>query len=207
MAKSILPDSISKALHLKVLDEMVETRFADLDTNCVLINLIDSVPSPALPFLAIQFNVSGYKGWKFADTEQKQRDLLKRAIELNRYKGTPYGIKEALKLAGVIGAIQIQERVTLTYNGDLTYNGVGFYGNHWAYFRVLIGVANLNGLSLNDVREVVLEYKNARSWLIDVSYFQDLSDTITAVDSKVSEIANEISEVVTITDGLNTRII
>jgi phage tail P2-like protein len=201
---TILPNSVAVASHIKTLDIMSADRLADINLGLVLVNLIDTAPVEALPFLAIQFNLSGYKGWKFADTEQKQRDLLKRAIELNRYKGTPYGLRQALIMAGVIGDIEIRERLVLRHNGEFYHNGIGFYGNHWAYFRVLIDVANLGGISLEDLQGVIKEYKGARNWLLDVTYKQAHRDQIEISDDILINITVPHSDRVHVTDSMNT---
>lgn len=207
MVNTILPASISKAAHLKALDVMAGERLTDINIGVVMVNLIDTAPVAALPFLAQQFNILGYKGWKFADTEQKQRDLLKRAIELHRYKGTPYGIKTALAMAGVVGAVEIRERVTLKHNGEFFYNGIGHYGHHWAYFRVLIDIANLNGLSIEDIKGVVNEYKNVRSWLLDVTYYQKLESGVGVSESLIQGVVNIFSDKVEASDSLNNTVI
>jgi phage tail P2-like protein len=178
MAKKFLPNSIAKAPHIDALEKLAADRLEDIDIGLVSLYLIDNAPVVALPYLAAQFNLLGYKGWRFADTEQKQRDLIKQAIELHRYKGTPYGLKQALTLCGVIGAIEIQERTVIRYNGEINYDGLGYYGNHWAYFRVLIDAANVGGLSMTDIKGVIAEYKGARNWLLSVGYKQYLRDTV-----------------------------
>jgi len=205
--QTVLPHSVAVATHIKILDTMAADRVAAIDMGVVLVNLIDTAPVEALPFLAIQFNLSGYKGWKFADTEQKQRDLLKQAIELNRYKGTPYGLKQALIMAGVIGDIEIRERMVLRYNNQFDHSGIAYYGNHWAYFRVLIDVANLGGVSLEDLHGVIYEYKNARSWLIDVSYKQSITDTVGVSDDLKGTIRVSITDRVYVDDDLSSALV
>lgn len=207
MVNTVLPASISKAAHLKALDVMAGERLTDINIGVVMVNLIDTAPVAALPFLAQQFNILGFKGWKFADTEQKQRDLLKRAIELHRYKGTPFGIKTALAMAGVVGAVEIRERVTLKHNCEFFYNGIGYYGHHWAYFRVLIDIANLNGLSIEDIKGVVNEYKNVRSWLLDVTYYQKLESGVGVSESLIQGVVNIFSDKVEASDSLNNTVI
>ena len=75
----------------KVFDELF-TRFQDLDTDVLLVYLIDSVNESALVHLAEQFHIMGNEGWLQTRNEAEKRDLIKRAIEIHRYKGTKYAL-------------------------------------------------------------------------------------------------------------------
>jgi P2-related tail formation protein len=68
--------------------------------------------------------VTGYRGWLLADTEAQKRELLKVAIELHRYAGTPFAIEKALQSVGFIGATIIENPVALfRYDGLFNYDG------------------------------------------------------------------------------------
>src|ERR1700752_76083 len=118
---SILADSISYLSHLAAFDLLVKNRFSDLELDKLLVYLIDTVDSDAIPYLAEQFDVLGYKGFRLANTETDQREIIKRSIELHRYKGTLWAVREALTSIGFGNAI-IVEHVE----------------DHWAKFRVTI---------------------------------------------------------------------
>jgi len=181
MADSVLPDILRKEDHIRILDEMAAERIEDLDLSVILVYLIDNAPAEALPALAVQFNVLGYKGWKFATTDAMKRDLLKKAIEIHRYKGTPWSIEEALKTIGVTGTIGIQEGIYYFYDGFKIHDGTITYGgNGWAIFRVLISAVNLTNFNVDDLKKIILEYKNVRSHLEDVSLAYDFAETITS---------------------------
>jgi len=180
---NILASGVSNIEHIAAFDAMVEQRFANLDIEAVLIYLIDTVNASALPSLAAQFDVLGYKGYGLAQTEQQKRNVIKRAIELHRYKGTPWSIKEALKAIGYYNAT-IDERLVnpIYYDGTFNHNGSQFYGpGHWADFRVKIDIGNDMGVtdqSASDAVKLILEYKNVRSRLRDVSYMANLTEYI-----------------------------
>lgn len=181
MGNNIQANSIKKFPHLAAFDTVMRERFELLDFSVLMVYLIDSVPASALPFLAEQFDVLGYKGWKFADTEQKQRTLIKKAIELHRFKGTPWSIREALKIVGFDNTV-IKERIqSNTYNGDWNHNGTIYYNApHWATFRVIIDATQYGVLTTQQIADVIAlvnEYKNARSQLLDVSMGYYLDDT------------------------------
>jgi P2-related tail formation protein len=116
----------------------------------------------------------------------QQRELIKSAIELHRFKGTPWSIKEALRRIGFGGA-QILEGVgqyhdaTFYRNGTVTYSGA----NNWACFRVIFDLGNVKGINsaqTADLIALINEYKNARSRLVDLSFQKNIEDTATMVD-------------------------
>jgi|GEM_PF-5575042 len=82
--------------NIEALNELID-RLGNLDLTSLLIYIIDHVHESALPHLAWQFHI---EGWELAKTVEDKRNLIKRAIELHKYKGTLYGIKIACALAG-----------------------------------------------------------------------------------------------------------
>ena len=188
---NILASGVSNIDHIAQFDAMVEQRFANLNIEAVLIYLIDTVNASALPSLAAQFDVLGYKGYGLAQTEQQRRDVIKKAIELHRYKGTPWSIKEALKAIGYYDAT-VHERLVnpIYYDGTFNHNGSQFYGpGHWADFRVTIDLGNDMGVTAQtaaDAVKLILEYKNVRSRLRDVSYQASLIEYVTDIQEEVT---------------------
>jgi len=189
--KTVLPDSISRFDDIKDLDLMAADSISKLDLSPLIMYLIDYAPVEALPALAAQFNVLGYKGWKFATTDTQRRALIKNAIEIHRYKGTPWSIKEALKTIGITGTITITEGIYHFYDGNSLHNGgITYGGNGWAAFRVSIDINNLVNFNLTDVEKIILEYKNARSWLEDVSLLIEFVELLPPTESNTFGIFN-----------------
>src|SRR5687768_14055463 len=114
-----LADSIAHIPHLAAFDLLVKKRFSELELDKLLIYLIDTVQADAIPYFAEQFDVLGYKGFRLAHNEADQRAIIKKSIELHRFKGTLWAVKEALKAVGYGDAV-IEEHVD----------------GHWAKFRV-----------------------------------------------------------------------
>lgn len=170
--KNILASAISNVEHLAAFDTMAAKRFSDLQLDKLLVYLIDIVDVSALPFLADQFDVLGYKGMRLATTEAQQREVIKRAIELKRYAGTPWAIEEALKAIGYPNAELIENA------------GTGDTG--WAQFRINLNIGD-KGLSASEIDELIQMiniYKNKRSHLLDLTYQIDYNDeAITITDS------------------------
>ena len=178
---SILADSIQGIPHLAAFDLLVKQRLTGLELDTLLVYLIDTVEADGLPYLAAHFDVLGYKGLRLATNEQEQREIIKKAIELHRYKGTLWAVREALSSIG-FGDVLIEEHVS----------------NHWAKFRITIDLGNrsVNVLEIEELVKMVTEYKNARSHLEDISYtvtFLDDSVTITDDLSDAEAVDNDDS--------------
>lgn len=167
---SILASALLNYPHLVAFDRMVKERFSGIALDVLLVYLIDTVPAASLPFLAEQFDVLGYKGWKLAKTEMEQRELIKRSIELHRYKGTVWAVKEAIKTIGYPDA-ELIEHVQTGQNG-------------WATFRILLaaGDKKISAGEIEELKKMVNCYKNARSHLADLSYTIDFFDAISLLD-------------------------
>lgn len=163
----ILADSISSLPHLAAFDLMVRQRFSELEMDKLLIYLIDTVDEDALPYLAAQFDVLGFKGYELAHSVAEKREVVKRAIELHRYKGTVWAVKEALKNIGYPSAV-ITEHV----------------GGHWARFKVTVNLGNnpVNVSTIADLVRMIGEYKNTRSWLHEISFSLTLDDAVELED-------------------------
>lgn len=170
--QNILPDPL-RVHHIEAFDLLCAQRLDNLQLDALLIYLIDSVNSQALYYLAVQFDLLGYKGWKLADTDSKKRALIKSAIDLHRYKGTIYAIKKALSALGYPNAI-ITEHV-----------------GHWATFKLQLNIGNniLNPQAIADIAAVVNEYKNVRSHFFGIEFeirFDDDMITITDMGHEAS---------------------
>lgn len=178
-----IASGISHIPHLAAFDDMVKARFESLDLSPLLMYVVDTAPADALFYLASQFDVLGWKGWNLAASDADRRALIKRAIELHRYKGTIWAIKEAVRSVGFTDC-KVIEHVGLDYNGAVTYDGsVNYSGGHWANFRVKIGIGDDITIDVSLVElatRLVLEYKNARSVLVDLTFVTTFTDPISA---------------------------
>jgi len=184
---NILASGISREEHLAAFDEMVEARLANIDVEAVLIYLIDTVNASALPILAEQFDVLGIKGFGLVQTEEEQREVIKKAIELHRFKGTPWSIKEALKAIGYFDAEIIEGFADdiIFYDGTYNHNGTQLYGpGHWADFAVILDIGSTQGITAQTAAAAValiMEYKNVRSRLRYVAYQATINEVLTGV--------------------------
>jgi phage tail P2-like protein len=182
---NVLAKSVSVP-HIKVFEDMFARQLANVDMSVVLMNMIDTCPADALPFLAYQFDVEGYKGMKWADTEQKQRDLIKKAIELHRFKGTRWAVAESLKVLGYDDVLVEDHLPGNIYDGTHYYNGgINYDSPHWAMFRVIIYIASnftWDNTLYPDIITLVNEYKNVRSHLLYIAAGDRQTESVPATD-------------------------
>lgn len=168
---NILADSIAYLPDLAAFDLMFKDRLDNIGLENALVYLIDTVDASALPYLAKQFDVLGFKGLMLATTIQQTRDIIKQAIALHRYKGTPWAVRQAL--------------VSIGYGDAVLTEGVEGY---WANFSISLelGGQPLGPNEINNIVGMVNEYKNTRSWLSAVEYSFALDDTLGNSDDSFS---------------------
>ena len=170
---SVLADSIKDVPHLLQFDLLAKKRLDALQLDALLVYLIDTVDASAIPYLAAQFDVLGYKGLKLATTDEQRRDVIKRAIELHRFKGTVWAVKEALRNIG--------------YPDIVLTEHVGAGATGWAVFRLELNAGD-NVVSedmIGEIVKMVTEYKNVRSHFEDISYQIVFGDEVVFTDSSV----------------------
>lgn len=161
---------ISGVPHLAAFVNVAESMYFDIDLSKILVYLIDQAPADTLPFLAEQFDVLGYKGWLFADTDTKKRALLKKAIVLHKKKGTPWAIREALKAIGYVDVEIIEGAGGIQYDGTVDHDGTQDYGggSSWANFIVRVTIDASLGDDEAIITNVVNAYKREACNLIGV---------------------------------------
>lgn len=185
MGKLLAP-SISKAPHLAAFDSMSADRFQDINLSPMLVYMIDTVPAVALNDLLDQFDLMGYKGARFITTDQEKRDLIKKGIELKRYAGTAWSIKEALKLIGVTDVEFFNVPYDFYYDGVFNYDGSQGYGQtSWATFIIKINAATFPTITsqiLEDIIGLVNQYKPQTRKLLGVVGFGLLYNGVATYD-------------------------
>jgi hypothetical protein len=96
--KDLYPPNLQGFNNLDALSGSIDEVFSiQKDIDKLLVYIIDRVDASALDFLAWQFHLEGYQ---FATTDAQKRAMIKKAIELHKYKGTPYALKNAAIMAG-----------------------------------------------------------------------------------------------------------
>ena len=81
--KNVIASAISDNELARAFSEMVADRWDNWDLSEFLPYLVDTVAPSALPYLADQFDIDGLQGFGMAETEQQQRDIIKKSIALH----------------------------------------------------------------------------------------------------------------------------
>ncbi len=171
-SKNVIASSLSTNELAKAFSELVANRWDNWDLSPYMVNLVDICASPALPYLADQFDIDGLRGFAMASDEQQQRELIKRSIALHRFLGTPWAIREACRTVG-FPVIVLEEGVTAIPSGPTS-------PDDWARFQVLVEADNGRHITEEEARKLrifVESYKNERSHLVSLGFFQGLVDS------------------------------
>ena len=139
MAKQ-LPPALAGDERFALLCELLDETFASLDLAAMAVYLVDQVKPSLLPTLAEQFSLLDEAAWLLAESEDARRNLIKNSVTLHRYKGTPWAIKEIVRLLGFGEATLMEGLGGLTYDGQATFNGLRVYGDtgSWPVYRVFL---------------------------------------------------------------------
>lgn len=158
-------------------NELID-RMGTVDLTPLLIYLVDEVEAAALPHLAEQFDVTGYKGWIQATSEGERRALIKSAIAKHYYKGTPYAIKK------VLSDISIDASVVEWWQ----------YGADPYHFKVAVELyaQSADAAKIDMIDKLIQEYKNVRSKLdtIEINYTLDSKVPVAGLSINSGEIIN-----------------
>lgn len=101
---SLLPPPLRRDLNMRAL-ETVAARLSSIDLSPLVVYDIDNVQANLLPYLAEQFDVLGDAGWDLTKNDDERRALVKEAIWLHKIKGTPYAVRRALDILGVVATL------------------------------------------------------------------------------------------------------
>jgi len=173
---NILADSISGIPHLAAFDKVAFTRMNSVEIDALLVYIIDAVPASSLPVLADQFDVLGFRGYGLAATDEQRRIIIKQAIELKRYRGTVWAIKQAMINVGYTDAVLVEGVDTGDPDTD------------WARFKIesdLGDTIGVDGISQSDLAKLVREYKPQRSVLEGISYRIIISDILPTLNDEL----------------------
>lgn len=162
MADHPLSPTLAADERFTLLCELLDQALADLDINSMLVYLIDLTMPHVLPHLADQFSLLDEAAWQLAESEQAKRNLIKNAIELHRFKGTPWAIREVIRLLG-FGEVTLQEGDQIEFDTTTGDDVI------WPLYRVV-----LNSHITNDqavlLRRLLLSVAPARCRLVSLDY-------------------------------------
>ncbi|MCN8367645.1 phage tail protein I [Escherichia coli] len=164
-----LPPPLEGDISLRTLGRLAG-RLDNIDLSVLMVFLVDIVDSSALPWLGEQFSLSG-DGWELAESDDVRRMLIKAAIELHRYKGTPWSIREVIRRFGFGEVDLIEVTGRLSYDGNRSYNGLFVHGDAaaWAVYRVILKQPITNDQAAM-LRQTLAAFAPARCHLASLEY-------------------------------------
>ncbi|HHW1184524.1 TPA: phage tail protein I [Escherichia coli] len=164
-----LPPPLEGDISLRTLGRLTG-RLDNIDLSVLMVFLVDIVDSSALPWLGEQFSLSG-DGWELAESDDVRRMLIKAAIELHRYKGTPWSIREVIRRFGFDEVDLIEGTGRLSYDGNRSYNGLFVHGDAaaWAVYRVILKQPITNDQAAM-LRQTLAAFAPARCHLASLEY-------------------------------------
>lgn len=171
MADQQLPPALAGDERFVHLCELLDETLANLDIKVMLVYLIDLLKPSLLPVMAEQFSLLDEAAWLLAESEDAKRNLIKNSVELHRFKGTPWAIREVTRLLG-FGEVTIQEGLSSQVrNGAITRDGNHVHGDPsaWARYRVFLKRAITNDQAAL-LRRLLLSVAPARCRLIALDY-------------------------------------
>ncbi|HDY2918274.1 TPA: phage tail protein I [Escherichia coli] len=164
-----LPPPLEGDISLRTLGRLAG-RLDNIDLSVLMVFLVDIVDSSALPWLGEQFSLSG-DGWELAESDDVRRMLIKAAIGLHRYKGTPWSIREVIRRFGFGEVDLIEGTGRLSYDGNRSYNGLFVHGDAaaWAVYRVILKQPITNDQAAM-LRQTLAAFAPARCHLASLEY-------------------------------------
>ncbi|MBF0752249.1 MULTISPECIES: phage tail protein [unclassified Pasteurella] len=166
MAKLTYADIIEQEIKYKALADL-SLPLSRLDTGKIMTTLVDLLDDEFIPLLAEKWSVTGYDGEFLAESSGSKRELIKAAIELHRYKGTPWAIREVLRRLG-FGEIDIDEGLKARTYEHKFVQAIPL-SDKWAYYAIRLNqpITNEQGQHL---RKILRNFAPARCTLAVLDY-------------------------------------
>lgn len=191
MSSNLIATSLSKTRFESVFLDGFKEHLDRIDLSVGLIYLFDTCHAAALPYLAEQFDVLGFKGWSFCETDEQKRELLKSAVELHRKKGTRFAIRRAFQSVGYTDVTFLEgQNISNRYDGIHDYDGTIFYGsNEWATFDIIVDIGPDKGVVEGTgplLSKLIDEYKPIRCHRRNLLFKQTISEELVDIVETVS---------------------
>lgn len=184
------PDVVATDARLTALADL-SARLETLPVDKALTHLVDAVDERLLPALAYGWHVTDLEGWRLADTTDKRRALLRRAIAMHRKKGTPWAVREALHSAGFGAASRLIEgRAMRRFDGTIFADGSEVYGGHsWSEYQIEVDLGETAALDASTpgiVASLAREWAPISRHLTRLAWRADVADTAASSEAQTT---------------------
>lgn len=134
----------------------------------IMTSLVELLDDKWIELLAEKWSVTDYDGLFVADNHQSKRQLIRNAVKLHRYKGTPWAIRDVLRQLG-FGEIELDEG--LKARNYKSHQGVAAIpeDERWACYAIRFNQPITNEQS-SEIRKVLLNFAPARCVLAVLDY-------------------------------------
>lgn len=189
--EQLLPAHLRNVPHLAAFETIWEDRVEGIDLSALMMYVIDSVSTKALPYLADQFGIITLRSWKLAADDDARRVLIKEAIATRSSMGTVAAVKKAIASLG-FDPTHLIERC-----GSDPDTG-------WACFKLAFDATELSILDgdlMDLLTQLINDTKPARCLYVGLEYNQEpIVDVITETDTITLGVGVD-----TIQDTFNTQ--
>ncbi len=166
MANLTYADVIEREAKYKTLADL-SLSMNKLDNSKVMTTLVELIDDDFISLLEEKWSVTGYDGSFLAESDRSKRGLIKVAVELHRYKGTPWSIREVLRRLG-FGEIEIDEGLKArTYEHKFVQTIP--LSDKWAYYAIRLNQPITNDQA-QQLRKILRNFAPARCTLAVMDY-------------------------------------
>ena len=166
-----LPHILRQDERVDAARQALEKALADLSKaarECLFLPRLDELTGDVLDVLANQYHTDFFEPTM---SDELKRFMIRDAIRFHRIKGTPQAVEE------IVRKVYIDARVEEWFE----------YGGEPYFFRIKQDITDTGELTdretLDRVRAIVRETKNARSWLEYFCFLLTFKDIVVPVDS------------------------
>lgn len=153
--------------------ESLIARLADPNQDVVLVQDPATIEASALTAMAWGWDMLGPL-WEHLGSDAERRDYLAAMHSLQGRRGTPWAVKEALRILGWPNAQIMDGQGALRYDGTADFNGFYYYGigfDEWYEWGVELDLTGGEGFTSGQyalVQEVAAYFGPVRSRLVRI---------------------------------------
>lgn len=180
--KDLIPASIAIDSQVKSATLALDDQLADINSHLIqtiILPRVDELSEEVLDLLLWEFHITLDEGAGLAVSVEEKRDLVKRAVEIHRLKGTKAALLRIFEMLSMRGVIS----EWYEYGGEP--------------YKFKVEILELSERGLDEQTYVLLErlideYKNVRSWLDELNVYLTVRGAVPKV-AMVSLCGEEIT--------------
>ncbi len=180
--KELIPGSIAEDPQVEAAVLALDGQLADINSHLIqtiILPRVDELSEEVLDLLLWEFHITLDEGAGLAVSVEEKRDLVKRAVEIHRLKGTKAALLRIFEMLSMRGVIS----EWYEYGGEP--------------YKFKVEILELSERGLDEQTYVLLErlideYKNVRSWLDELNVYLTVRGAVPKV-AMVSLCGEEIT--------------